>query len=131
MFIKNNQEIITIATTLITVVFGRIVLKNIFANEIYGYKKKSTMSEGATLDRLEYRIAMANIQLLAHKIIIFVTESIRDKCAYKRILKKLLVCDSFFIGRIRFIILIIIYIFFVSKCGKNFKEKVFNFLIKE
>ena len=83
MFIKNTQEIITIATTLITAVLGRIVLKNIFANEIDEHKKKGTMSEGATLDRLEYRIAMANIQLLAHQIVIFVTESIRDKCAYK------------------------------------------------
>ena len=83
MFIKNYQEIITIATTLITAVFGRIVLKNIFANEIEEHKKKGTMSEGATLDRLEYRIAMANIQLIVHKIIIFVTESIRYKCAYK------------------------------------------------
>lgn len=131
MFIKNNQEIITIATTLITVVFGRIVLKNIFANEIYGYKKKSTMSEGATLDRLEYRIAMANIQLIVAQIIIFLTESIRDKCAYEWILKKLAVCDSLFIGLIRLVILTLIYIFFVSKCGKNFKEKVFDFLIKE
>lgn len=130
-FNEENQEIITIATTLITVVFGRIVLKNIFANEIYGYKKKSTMSEGATLDRLEYRIAMANIQLIVAQIIIFLTESIRNKCVYKRILEKLAVCDSLFIGFIRFIILIIIYIFFVSKYGKNFKEKVFNFLIKE
>lgn len=77
MFSKKNQEIITIVTTLITVVFGRIVLKNIFANEIYGYKKKSTMSEGATLDRLEYRIAMANIQLLIAQIIIFLTEGFR------------------------------------------------------
>lgn len=68
MFIKDNQEIITIATTLITAVFGRIVLKNIFANEIDGYKKKGTMSERTTLDRLEYRIAMANIQLLAHQL---------------------------------------------------------------
>ena len=130
-FSKDNQEIITIVTTLITVVFGRIVLKNIFANEIDGYKKKSTMSEGAMLDRLEYRIAMANIQLIVAQIIIFLTESIRDKCAYKWILRKLLVCDSLFIGLIRFVILTIIYIFFVSKCGKNFKEKVFNILIKE
>lgn len=131
MFSKENQEIITIVTTLITVVFGRIVLKNIFANEIDGYKKKSTMSEGAMLDRLEYRIAMANIQLIVAQIIIFLTESIRNKCVYKRILEKLAVCDSLFIGFIRFIILIIIYIFFVSKCGKHFKERVFNLLIKE
>lgn len=131
MFIKDNQEIITIATTLITAVFGRIVLKNVFANEIDGYKKKSTMSEGATLDRLEHRISMANIQLLAHKIIIFLTEGFRHKCAYKWILEKFTVCDSLFIGLIRFVILTLIYIFFVSKCGKNFKEKVFNLLIKE
>lgn len=131
MFSKKNQEIITIVTTLITVVFGRIVLKNIFANEIDGYKKKSTMSEGAMLDRLEYRIAMANIQLIVAQIIIFLTESIRNKCVYKRILEKLAVCDSLFIGFIRFIILIIIYIFFVSKCGKHFKERAFNLLIKE
>lgn len=89
------------------------------------------MSEKATLDRLEYRIAMANIQLLAHKIIIFVTESFRDKCVYKRILEKLAICDSLFIGLIRLFILTFIYIFFVSKYGKNFKEKVFNLLIKE
>lgn len=90
------------------------------------------MSEKATLDRLEYRIAMANIQLIvAHKIIIFLTESITNKCVYKRILEKLAVCDSLFIGLIRFVILTIIYIFFVSKCGENYKEKVFNFLIKE
>lgn len=131
MFIKDNQEIITIVTTLITAVFGRIVLKNIFANEIEEHKKKGTMSEGATLDRLEYRIALANIQLLIAQIVIFVTESIRDKCVYKRILEKLAVCDSLFIGIIRFVILTIIYIFFVYKCGKNFKKKVFNFLIKE
>ena len=68
MFIKNIQEIITIVTTLITVVFGRIVLKNIFASEIDEHKKKGTMSEGATLDRLEYRIAMANIQLIVHQL---------------------------------------------------------------
>lgn len=68
MFSKENQEIITIVTTLITVVFGRSVLKNIFANEIEEHKKKGTMSEGAMLDRLEYRIAMANIQLLAHQL---------------------------------------------------------------
>lgn len=86
MFIKDNQEIITIATTLITAVFGRIVLKNVFANEIDGYKKKSTMSEGATLDRSDYRIAMANIQLLVAQIVIFLTEGFRHKCAYKRIL---------------------------------------------
>lgn len=67
-FSKDNQEIITIVTTLITAVFGRIVLKNIFANEIDGYKKKTTMLEGAMLDRLEYRIAMANIQLIAHQL---------------------------------------------------------------
>lgn len=67
-FSKDNQEIITIVTTLITAVFGRIVLKNIFANKIEEHKKKSTMSEGATLDRLEYRIAMANIHLLAHQL---------------------------------------------------------------
>lgn len=88
------------------------------------------MSEGAMLDRLEYRIAMANIQLLIAQIIIFLTESIRDKRAYKWILRKLLICDSLFIGLIRLVILTLIYIFFVSKRGKNFKEKVFNFLIR-
>lgn len=67
-FSKNTQEIITIVTTLITAIFGRIVLKNIFANEIEEHKKKCTMSEGATLDRLEYRIAMANIQLIVHQL---------------------------------------------------------------
>lgn len=89
------------------------------------------MSEEVTLDRLEYKIAMANIQLLVAQIVIFLTEGFRHKCAYKRILEKLAVCDSFFIGLIRLLILTIIYIFFVSKCGKNFKEKVFNLLIKE
>lgn len=68
MFSKDNQEIITIVTTLITAVFGRIVLKNIFANEIEEHKKNKEMHEGAMLDRLEYRIAMANIQLLAHQL---------------------------------------------------------------
>lgn len=131
MFSKKNQEIITIAMTLITAIFGRIVLKNIFANEIEEHKKNKEMQEGATLDRLEYRIAMANIQLLVAQIVIFLTEGFRDKCAYKRILEKLAVCDSFFIGLIRLVILTLIYIFFVSKCGKNFKEKVFNFLIRE
>lgn len=131
MFSKDNQEIITIVTTLITAFFGRIVLKNIFANEIDEHKKKSAMSEGATLDRLEDRIAMANIQLLVAQIVIFLTEGFRNKCAYKRMLEKLAVCDSFFIGLIRLFILTLIYIFFLSKCGKNFKEKVFNFLIKE
>lgn len=67
-FSKDNQEIITIVTTLITAVFGRIVLKNIFANEIEEHKKNKEMQEGATLDKLEYRIAMANIQLIAHQL---------------------------------------------------------------
>ena len=88
------------------------------------------MQEGAMLDRLEYRIAMANIQLIVAQVIIFLTESIRDKCVYKWILQKLAICDSLFIGLIRLFILTLIYIFFVSKCGKNFKEKVFNFFIK-
>lgn len=130
-FNEENQEIITIATTLITAVFGRIVLKNIFANEIEEHKKKGTMSEEETFNRLEYRIAMANIQLLIAQIVIFLTEGFRNKCAYKWMLEKLAVCDSFFIGLIRLVILTLIYIFFVSKCGKNFKEKVFNFFIKE
>lgn len=131
MFSKENQEILTIVTTLITVVFGRIVLKNIFSNQIDGYNKNKGMSEGAMLDRLEYRIAMANIQLIVAQVIIFLTESIRDKCVYKWILQKLAICDSLFIGLIRLFILTFIYIFFVSKYGKNFKEKVFNLLIKE
>lgn len=42
-FNEENQEIITIATTLITAIFGRIILKNIFENEIEEHKKNKEM----------------------------------------------------------------------------------------
>lgn len=40
-FTKDNQEIITIVTTLITAVFGRIVLKNIFEMRLRSIRKRA------------------------------------------------------------------------------------------
>lgn len=127
---KENQEIITIITTLIATIFGRTVLKNVFRNQIYYYEKNNKLERSDILDKLEYGLASFNIQIIFAHIIILVTEYFRSGGFYKKILEKLDLRDNILIGFIRIIIIGIVYIIFVLGIGKKIKERVFNFLMK-
>lgn len=124
---EESQTIITIVTTLISTVFGRTVLKNIFKSQIVEFEKDKKMKQDVIIDKLEYNLAMINIIIIFAQIIIWLTnflnciDFIEDlKCLDKYII----------MGIIRFMILAMTYILFLAKSGKKLKERLFGFLIR-
>lgn len=130
---KNNLEIVTITTTLVTTVYGKTFLKNIFSDQITEYKvrKLNLNDSNAILDKLEYKLMKGNILLIIAHIIVFLTERIRGMCLYKKLLVFLGIEDSYFIGIFRLIILSAVYIISISKLGLRIKTIIFNFLMKD
>lgn len=127
-FNEKNQAIITIVTTLFSTVFGRTVLKKLFKSHIAEYEKNNKMKQDTIIDRLEYKLASVNITIILAQIIIWITNSLN--CL--NFIEDLNCIEKYIImGIIRFMILASTYICSLTKCGKNFKEKVFNLLIKE
>lgn len=127
-FNEKNQAIITIVTTLFSTVFGRTVLKKLFKSHIAEYEKNNKMKQDTIIDRLEYKLASVNITIILAQIIIWITNSLN--CL--NFIEDLSCIEKYIImGIIRFMILASTYICSLTKYGKNFKEKVFNLLIKE
>ena len=130
IFNKDNQELITIFTTLVTTIFGRTVLKKLFVNQIHYYEENKIAERSDILDKLEYGLASFNIKIIFAHIIILVTEYYRSGCVYKNILNELDLSDNILIGSIRIIILAIVYIISILGIGNKIKEKLFNILMK-
>lgn len=86
------------------------------------------MKQDTIIDRLEYKLASVNITIILAQIIIWITNSLN--CL--NFIEDLSCIEKYIImGIIRFMILASTYICSLTKYGKNFKEKVFNLLIKE
>lgn len=130
-FNKENMEIITIFTTLFTTAFGRIVIKNVFGNQIIDYEKNQGKEKEDILDKLEYKLMKGNILLIIAHLIIFLTERFRGTCTYKHVLDLIGLKDKYFIGLLRLAIISAVYVFSISKFSIKIKNLVFNFLIKE
>lgn len=130
---KNNLEIVTITTTLITTVYGRTFLKNIFSDQINDYlvSIKDGKDYDAIIDKLEYKLIKGNVLLIITHIVVFLTERIRELCVYKDLIAFLDIKDSYFIGIFRIIIVSAVYIISISKLGLRIKNIIFNFLMKE
>lgn len=130
---KNNLEIVTITTTLITTVYGRTFLKNIFSDQINDYlvSIKDGKDYDAIIDKLEYKLIKGNVLLIITHIVVFLTERIRELCVYKDLIAFLDIKDSYFIGIFRIIIVSAVYIISISKLGLRIKNIIFNFLMKD
>lgn len=130
---KNNLEIVTITTTLITTVYGRTFLKNIFSDQINDYMVsiKDGKDSDVILDKLEYKLIKGNVLLIITHIVVFLTERIREVCVYKDLIAFLDIKESYFIGIFRIIIVSAVYIISISKLGLRIKNIMFNFLMKD
>lgn len=126
LFNENNQTILTVLTTLMTVVFGRTVLKNIFNSQIAGYERENKMKKDYILDKFEYKLAMVNTIVIFAQFIIVITNFINSISFINELncIEKYLT-----IGIIRFMILASTYILFLSKYREKLKERLFNYLM--
>ncbi len=127
LFNEKNQAFITIITTLIATVFGETVLKNLFKTQIAEYEKNKKIKQDAIIDILEYKLAMANIIIIYTQIIIWITNSLN----YIDLIDGLKWLEKYIIlGIIRFIILALTYILFLSEYGENLIKHLFDFLMR-
>lgn len=126
LFNENNQTILTILTTLMTVVFGRTVLKNIFNSQIAGYGRDNKMKKDYILDKFEYKLAMVNTIVIFAQFIIVITNFINSISFINELncIEKYLT-----IGIIRFMILASTYLLFLSKYREKLKERLFNYFM--
>lgn len=130
-FDKDSQENITIITTLLTTIFGRTVLKNIFKTQIKNHDIDRKLTDDSTLENMEYKLSMLNIIVIFTQIIIFATEPLRNLDYYNKLVKQIIMGDKIIIGFIRVLILVITYILIKSKLGKRFKDILFDLLIRD
>ena len=127
LFNEKNQTIITIVTTLLSTVFGRTVLKKLFKSNIAEYEKNNKIKHDTIIDRLEYKLASVNITIIFAQIIIWITNSFN--CV--NFIEDLNCIEKYIImGIIRFMILELTYIFFLSKYGKKLKNVLFKTLVR-
>lgn len=125
-FNENNQTVLTILTTLMTTVFGRTILKNVFSSQITYYEKNKKIKKEVILDTLEYKLAMVNIIVIFTRLIIVITNFLNSISFINELncIEKYLT-----IGIIRFMILASTYLLFLSKYRKKLKERLFNYLM--
>ena len=126
LFNENNQTVLTILTTLMTAVFGRTILKNVFSSQITYYEKNKKIKKEVILDTLEYKLAMVNIIVIFTRLIIVITNFLNSISFINELncIEKYLT-----IGIIRFMILASTYLLFLSKYRKKLKERLFNYLM--
>lgn len=126
LFNENNQTVLTIITTLMTAVFGRTVLKNVFSSQITYYEKNKKIEKDVILDTLEYKLAMVNIIVIFNRLIVVITNFLN----YISFINELNCIEKYLtIGIIRFMILASTYLLFLSKYREKLKEWLFNYLM--
>ena len=125
---EKSQMLLSFITTIIATLYGKFILKIFFYDQIKNCQTNEKMNQEVILGVLEYRLAMINISIIFAQIIVIMTAGLKNLNFYQAL-------PSFqkfaMIGFIRFIILSAVQFLLLSKCGKKFKEKVFNFFIKE
>lgn len=122
------QVILTLATTLLMIFFGEIVIKKFFSEQIISYEKHAGVKHDSILEDLEYKFALICMLIIFIQIVVANTgflKGISFKIGLKGIYRILM------IGITRFSILGILYIRYRFKDRQKIKEKIFKSLLKE
>lgn len=120
------QVILTLATTLLMIFFGEIVIKKFFSEQIISYEKHADVKNDSILEDLEYKFALICMLIIFIQIVVAITGFLKEiSCTIglKGIYRILM------IGITRFSILGILYIRYRFKDRQKIKEKIFKSLL--